>query len=591
MFKTLTTSGTLTSTFAMLTFVAATVAYAAPPTKLSPPNTDSASFTRVSTPANPANARAVFLAKISATGPYELWSTPIAGGSAVNLSGALVNGGAVLSYQLSKDGVHAVFRADKEIDETFELYSVPIDGSALPVKRSGTLVSGGDVKSYEIGSTSQRVVYIADKTISGRDELWSVPIATGSGQKIAGSATPGRDVTSFRISPNALRVVFMADFDASDVFELYTVDINNNVVTKISKPLVSGGAISDDYKISTQSTSRVAYRADADTLGKTELYSVSITGGATTTHSGTLVAGGDVKEFAFSPSASDIVFRADKDADGVDELFSVWVGGTPPIKISGPVALYGEVEEFQISPDSSRAIYKSSETGSTQRLYSAPLTGNPTVPLCSLLGPGDSVFGGQFAISADSMSVAFVARVAATSTDALFSAPINGGSCVDLSAPMVAGGNVDGDDFQITLDSKRVVFTADKDTEGVTELYSVPIAGGMATKISGELVAGGDVNNLTISADSKWVAFIGDKSTNNVSELYAVALDGGGPLLDIDGDGQVLATTDLLMVTRYQLGIRGAALITNAVSGTATRTTFQVIEDYLRRVMSAPSPL
>ena len=395
---------------------------------------------KITTPTNPANARAVFMAERVSVGVRELWSTPIAGGDPINLSGALVSGGDVRSFQLSKDGLHALFLADKEIDETVELYSVPVDGSTLPVKRSGTLIPGGNVKSFQIGSTSARVVYMADKTISSRDELWSVPIATGSGMKIAGSTTPGRDVTSFRISPNAQQVVFMADFDTSNVFELYSVGIADTVLTKISKPLVSGGTISDDYQISNQSTARVGYRANADTLGKKELYSVLITGANTLTHSGALVSGGNVREFAFTPNAEYIVFRADKEVDAVDELYRVWVGGTPAVKISGPVALYGEVEEFQISPDSSRAIYKSSETGGTQRLYSAPvLFSGVFAPLCPLLVAGDSVFGQEFAISADSTRVAFVARIAATSTDKLFSSPISGGSCVDLSATMVAG--------------------------------------------------------------------------------------------------------------------------------------------------------
>ena len=60
---------------------------------------------------------------------------------------------------------------------------------------------------------------------------------------------------------------------------------------------------------------------------------------------------------------------------------------------------------------------------------------------------------------------------------------------------------------------------------------------------------------------------------------------GGGRLLDIDGDGEVFATTDMVLMMRWQLGFRGAALIAKAVAQTgATRTAWEQIEAYLRQL-------
>jgi YVTN family beta-propeller protein len=57
---------------------------------------------------------------------------------------------------------------------------------------------------------------------------------------------------------------------------------------------------------------------------------------------------------------------------------------------------------------------------------------------------------------------------------------------------------------------------------------------------------------------------------------------GGGYALDIDGDGRVLATTDMLILMRWQLGVRGGGLIANiAIATTAARTTAPQIEQYL----------
>ncbi|MBL8310741.1 MAG: S8 family serine peptidase [Burkholderiales bacterium] len=54
---------------------------------------------------------------------------------------------------------------------------------------------------------------------------------------------------------------------------------------------------------------------------------------------------------------------------------------------------------------------------------------------------------------------------------------------------------------------------------------------------------------------------------------------------DVDGDGQVLAMTDGLLVMRYLLGLRGSALISGATTSGAPRATAPDIEAYLGLLM------
>ena len=54
------------------------------------------------------------------------------------------------------------------------------------------------------------------------------------------------------------------------------------------------------------------------------------------------------------------------------------------------------------------------------------------------------------------------------------------------------------------------------------------------------------------------------------------------PLLDIDGNGQVDALTDGLLIVRYLLGLHGATLTTGAIGFSATRTAATDIETYLQ---------
>ena len=51
--------------------------------------------------------------------------------------------------------------------------------------------------------------------------------------------------------------------------------------------------------------------------------------------------------------------------------------------------------------------------------------------------------------------------------------------------------------------------------------------------------------------------------------------------LDIDGDGQVLATTDGLMLLRVALGITGDAVVANATAPGAPRRTWALVQPYL----------
>jgi len=85
-------------------------------------------------------------------------------------------------------------------------------------------------------------------------------------------------------------------------------------------------------------------------------------------------------------------------------------------------------------------------------------------------------------------------------------------------------GSVGGRD--LSPDGAWVVFTADIETDGITELYSVPVVGGEPVKISGAMVENGKVNSFKISPDSQWVVYLADQDIDQVVELYCAPIDG-----------------------------------------------------------------
>ncbi|MFO7838906.1 MAG: hypothetical protein R6X08_05360, partial [Desulfosalsimonadaceae bacterium] len=97
----------------------------------------------------------------------------------------------------------------------------------------------------------------------------------------------------------------------------------------------------------------------------------------------------------------------------------------------------------------------------------------------------------------------------------LFSVPIDGGRAVKLNSELVPGGVV-GQLFRLSSDSSRVVYRAVQDTAGVYELYSVPTGGGEAVKLNSPLASGGNVWEHEISPDSSRVVYRADQETQSV---------------------------------------------------------------------------
>ena len=86
----------------------------------------------------------------------ELFSVSIEGpaSAAIKLSKTMPTGGNVgnapnrTAFAISPDGARVVYMADQDVDETFELYSVPVEGPpASGVKLNPPLVSGGNAVS------------------------------------------------------------------------------------------------------------------------------------------------------------------------------------------------------------------------------------------------------------------------------------------------------------------------------------------------------------------------------------------------------------------------------------------------------------
>ncbi|MBK7470572.1 MAG: hypothetical protein IPI73_08050 [Betaproteobacteria bacterium] len=74
---------------------------------------------------------------------------------------------------------------------------------------------------------------------------------------------------------------------------------------------------------------------------------------------------------------------------------------------------------------------------------------------------------------------------------------------------------------------------------------------------------------------------VGSGASRTTSAQIGGYLSGLGLALDIDGNSQVDALTDGLLVIRYLFGLRGDPLIAGVVDPLGTRTTAPAIETYI----------
>jgi Tol biopolymer transport system component len=130
----------------------------------------------------------------------------------------------------------------------------------------------------------------------------------------------------------------------------------------------------------------------------------------------------------------------------------------------------------------------------------------------------DVLYG--FEISPDSQRVFFTANKISPERLDLYSVPITGG------LPLLLGEHIPG--VEPSPDGKWVVFLSDAETPGLPQLYSMPAAGGDRVRLNADLPPSGKVHSFQISPDSQWVLYTATGKTD--IELYSVPIEGGTPV-------------------------------------------------------------
>ena len=508
-------------------------AWAAAPIKLNGPLGPGQNVTIASVQISPDSSRVLYLGDQDADNVFEIFSVPISGGVRVQLNGTLATGGDVLinGLDISPDGTRVLYYADQTTDEVFEAFSVPLTGGTA-AKLNGTLAVGGDVSNagLQFNSSSAQVLFHGDQTTDEVFEVFIVPSAGGAPVKLNGALVANGDTqsTDLQFSPNGSRVIYLADQTTDEVFEAFSVPSAGGSTIKLNDTLVAGGDVT--LQRINSDGSQVLYLADQTTDEVFEIFSVPTTGGTPVKLNGAMGVGGDVSTsgLQFSPNGSRVVYFADQNADNVNELFSVPSTGGAAIKLNGTLVTNGDVASsgILISPDSSRVIYTADQDADNVfEIFSAPIAGGTPVKLSGpMVANGDvSVGAGGRAFTPDGSRVIYTADQDADEVVELYSVLSAGGASIKLNGPMASGGDLQPNSLAFSPNGSRVLYVADQQTDGLAELFMVPAAGGTPVKINGPLASGGGVATAggQFTPDGSRIVYVAQQDTAGTSELYS----------------------------------------------------------------------
>lgn len=417
-----------------------------------------------------------------------------------------------------------VFRADKDLDKRVELYRADLDGSNI-VLLNDRLVPAGNVYQFQVSPDGEYVAYYADQDVDEVFELY-VAASDGSGSnKVSGPLVAGGNVTDeFSWSPDSSRIAYRADQRTDEVFELFTSEPDGGDNQRASGDMAPGGNVLSGGFVWSPDSWYLAYRADQLADGRFELFTTGADGSENTRVSGLLTAGGGVLgNFDWAPDGDQLAYIADQRELDLFELFVVDPDGDNNTAVSGSLIDDGGVGDFAWSPDSSAIAYRAEQlTSDLVELFSVLRDGSGNTLLSSLPTTGAI---SAYAWAPDGSGVAYIADQRTDEQFELFVSGPAGGSNTRVSGTLIADGDVW--EFAWSPASDYLAYRADQNADGINELFTSTPDGAANTQVSGPLVPGGDVfGDWQWSTDGRWLAYRADQLTDETIELFTATPDG-----------------------------------------------------------------
>jgi Tol biopolymer transport system component len=328
-------------------------------------------------------------------------------GPALELAGPFHTGPTEnLLFAISHDGRHAVYRSVPE-DDTFprELWSVPVDASAPPIRLHPFLIQNERVRFFLLSPDGERLAFVV-RYANGVEELLLGSVDGSPGATVVDSGVEF-DADEIAFSPSGAELVYWLDTDDDGDLELRAVATASGVsrpVAGVTQPSAS----SRGELLVTEDDAHVVFALEAADSGRMFLKSADLApGGDDRDLTGGVAPDSSVGPYALA-SGGRAVFLGDLAVAGQVELWSVPVDGSSErSRLNGDLPASGDVDSFRIA--GAWVAYLADEAVNERReLWSAPVHGlfEPT-RRSDVLAAGRDV--GDFRVTADGLRLVYEA--------------------------------------------------------------------------------------------------------------------------------------------------------------------------------------
>ncbi|MCB1214469.1 MAG: PD40 domain-containing protein [Deltaproteobacteria bacterium] len=314
---------------------------------------------------NPNQEKIAYSADRDGDGYAEIYLSDLEG-STTKLSPE-VTGSHSLIFSWSPDGSKLVYlyQADPIVESNYDLYVSSLEGEIFPLSEGAFYEP--DLRSPRWISNEQLII-MAKK--DGKRQLYLHSLSEAP-IRINQDLAAGRKVYYYKLSPDNSKIAYIADVEVYDKDELYWVDLSNTPLSapvKVNTAFPDAYSILG-YMLWSPDSSYLLYTQVDLVLPleggpltpvrrlysyETETGSRDIISSDFQTLDGTLRG---VNSSAWSPDGSKIAYTADQDVEGFTELYVVdWPAGSIH-KANAPTSCGAGIREFSWSPDSRYLAY------------------------------------------------------------------------------------------------------------------------------------------------------------------------------------------------------------------------------------------
>ncbi|HEX7046182.1 MAG TPA: hypothetical protein VF275_01240 [Gammaproteobacteria bacterium] len=426
---------------------------------------------------------------------FNLYRAALDGSDETDITGDIVENGAIAAIKLSPDGKWLALTGDLETDEKRELFVMPVDGSEPRRKISGgASTENGDVSAdhFYWSPDSTQLLFGGDINIDERYEVFVANISESNPLRISAEGIAQNNAnlfidvvegTPFAWSPDGEYITFIEQANVDAPVELTAAKRDGS-----NRDMVMNNDPSQRLKFEWSNQGKLAFIFGIeDEWEDLFIYDPATgfdvwVGGARAIVNESGIGIGKVRKFQWSSDGESLAFTLERSITNIG-VFVVPAGAISPddrVRIDGETDEAASVANFapDVSwlPDNRRFLFTKRIAG-LERLYANGIEGTPPTDISGEFAGITSGVTSSYCTSPDGEYIIFNADIAGDGNSHLYRARTDG-----TERRTVTGDIIHADGIETTFrngscwspDGTQVLFEGDLEQNGFGQLFAVP---------------------------------------------------------------------------------------------------------------------